>query len=135
MRAYGLIVASPCRFPQKPNMVGRPADAIGGRGAIRYSLGAEMPDFPAQLNIVVQPRASVTAVVGMLGDAIKIRLAAPPVDNAANLELVDFIARTLQVAKREVRITAGLTSKRKTVRIEGVSSATATAALLAAARR
>ncbi len=92
-----------------------------------------MSDTYARLNIVVQPRASVSAVVGMHGAAIKIRLAAPPVDNAANVELVEFIARTLNIAKRHVHIAGGLSSRRKLVQIEGMSSERASAALLSAA--
>jgi uncharacterized protein len=87
-----------------------------------------------RLNILVQPRASVSAVVGLHGDAIKIRLAAPPVDNAANVELVEFIARTLRVSKRSVRVAGGLSSRRKVVEIEGLSAAAASNALLAATR-
>lgn len=87
-----------------------------------------------RLNILVQPRASVSAVVGRHGDAIKIRLAAPPVDNAANVELVEFIAKTLHIAKRDVKVAAGLSSRRKVVQIDGLEEAAAVAALLAAAR-
>jgi uncharacterized protein (TIGR00251 family) len=77
----------------------------------------------------VQPRAKRTAVAGRYGDAIRIRLAAPPVDGAANEELVRFLAETLGVARRAVRITAGLTSRRKQVAIDGMSEETATARL------
>ncbi len=77
----------------------------------------------------MQPRAKRTAVAGRYGDAIRIRLAAPPVDGAANEELVRFLAETLGVARRAVRITAGLTSRRKQVAIDGMSEETATARL------
>lgn len=77
----------------------------------------------------VQPRAKRTAVAGKHGDAIKVRLAAPPVDGAANEELVRFVAETLGVPRRAVRITAGLTGRRKTVEIDDLSSADAAARL------
>jgi uncharacterized protein (TIGR00251 family) len=54
--------------------------------------------------------------------AIKIRLAAPPVDGAANAALVEFVAEQVGVAKSRVRITAGLTSRRKTVEVDGVTA-------------
>ena len=75
----------------------------------------------ARLVVQVQPRASRSEVTGRFGDAVKIRLAAPPVDGAANEELVRFVAELLKVPKSAVTITAGLTSKRKTLQIVGVS--------------
>ena len=52
-----------------------------------------------RISVYVQPRASKTEVAGMHGDAWKIRVAAPPVDNAANAELIEFIALKLDIAK------------------------------------
>jgi uncharacterized protein (TIGR00251 family) len=75
----------------------------------------------SRINVYVQPRASKTVVAGMHDGCVKIRLAAPPVDGAANTALVEFIARQLGIAKSRVRITAGLTSRRKTVEVEGVT--------------
>ena len=69
----------------------------------------------------VQPRAKRTAVAGRHGDAVKIRLAAPPVDGAANDELVRFVAETLRVPRAAVRITHGATGRRKTVVVDGLS--------------
>ncbi|WP_129776935.1 DUF167 domain-containing protein [Peristeroidobacter soli] len=76
----------------------------------------------ARIHVYVQPRASKTAVVGMHDGAVKIRLAAPPVDGAANAALVEFVAEQVGVAKSRVRITAGLTSRRKTVEVDGVTA-------------
>nr|WP_206606397.1 DUF167 domain-containing protein [Steroidobacter cummioxidans] len=76
----------------------------------------------ARINVYVQPRASKTAVVGMHDGCVKIRLAAPPVDGAANAALVEFVAEQVGVAKSRVRITAGLTSRRKTVEVDGVTA-------------
>lgn len=76
----------------------------------------------ARINIYVQPRASKTVVAGMHDGCVKIRLAAPPVDGAANAALVEFVADQLGIAKSRVRITAGLTSRRKTVEVDGVTA-------------
>ena len=77
----------------------------------------------------VAPRARATAVAGRHGDALKIRLAAPPVDGAANEELIRFIAERLGVSRGAVTITSGRTGRRKTVRVEGVATADALRAL------
>jgi len=69
------------------------------------------------LHIYVHPRASRTEVVGMHGDAVKLRLKAPPVDGAANEELVRFLAARLRVARTDVTIVAGQGSRRKRVRV------------------
>ena len=82
-------------------------------------------DDGVMLAVQVQPRASRTEYVGRHGDAIKIRLAAPPVDGEANEELVRFLARHLGVGRGEVIIASGATTKRKRVRIEGVTAAAA----------
>jgi uncharacterized protein (TIGR00251 family) len=82
-----------------------------------------------RINDYLQPRAPKTGVVGMHGDAWKIRVAAPPVDNAANEALADFIAAKLGIPKRSVRIVAGGTGRRKIVEIVGVTLDAVTALL------
>jgi uncharacterized protein (TIGR00251 family) len=82
-----------------------------------------------RLRIQVQPRAARTELAGLHGDALRIRLAAPPVDGAANEALVRFLAGTLGVARSSVAITAGVSGRRKTVVIEGVTVPRAAAAL------
>jgi len=54
---------------------------------------------------------------------MKVRLAAPPVDGAANEALVELIARSLDVPRRAVRIASGASSRAKTVEVEGVDAA------------
>jgi len=76
------------------------------------------------LQLHVQPRASRTELAGRHGDAIKIRLAAPPVDGEANDELVRFLARRLGVGRNAITIEAGATGRRKRVRVEGIDAAT-----------
>lgn len=82
-----------------------------------------------RITVYVQPRASRTAVAGVHGGAIKIRLAAPPIDGAANAALVEFVAERLGVAKSRVRVAAGHTSRRKVLEIDGVDKEQVEAAL------
>ncbi|PYP15821.1 MAG: hypothetical protein DMD54_11460 [Gemmatimonadetes bacterium] len=79
----------------------------------------------ARLVLHVVPRAATTAVAGRHGDAIKIRIAAPPVDGAANDELVRFLAQRLGIPRSAIRITAGESARRKTVSIGGIATAAA----------
>ncbi len=73
----------------------------------------------ARLTLHVQPRAARSAVAGPHGDAIKVRLAAPPVDGAANAELLRFLAERLGVRRAAVRLVAGAAGRRKVVEIDG----------------
>jgi uncharacterized protein (TIGR00251 family) len=68
----------------------------------------------------VQPGAKRSEFAGRHGERIKIRLAAPAVENQANEALVEFLAEHYRVPRRSVRIAAGLRSRDKRVVIEGV---------------
>ncbi len=81
------------------------------------------------LEVLVQPRASRTRVVGEHDGRLKIQLAAPPVDGEANAALIAFLADALSVRKQDVAIVRGETGRRKSVRIPSVTSARAAAAL------
>jgi uncharacterized protein len=81
-----------------------------------------------RLEVYIQPRAAKTELAGMHGNSIKIRIAAPPVDNAANYALVEFIAERLGIAKRSVRVVSGATSRKKVLEIDDVSADRITAA-------
>jgi uncharacterized protein len=70
------------------------------------------------LSLHVQPGAKRTEVAGVHGDALKIRLAAPPVDGKANAQLVRFLAEMFGVQSRSVTLLRGETSRQKTVRID-----------------
>ena len=76
-----------------------------------------------RFSVRVQPRASRDEIVGIHGTTLKIRLAAPPVDGAANDALVRFIAEWLGVARNAVRIVAGASSRQKIVEVDGVTCA------------
>lgn len=83
----------------------------------------------AELDLLVQPRASRTRAVGEHGGRLKVQLAAPPVDGEANAALVAFLADALGVRKGDVALIRGDTGRRKTVRVAGVSAAAAVAGL------
>lgn len=84
----------------------------------------------ATIVVHVVPRAKVTEVAGRHGDAIRVRLAAPPVDGAANAELVRFLAERLDVPRSAVSIVRGVAARRKTVSVEGVTTDAAVRVLL-----
>lgn len=70
----------------------------------------------------VVPRASKSEIVGEHDGALKVRIASPPVDGAANEELIKFLAKSFGVAKNAVEIISGHSSKLKLVRITGVQA-------------
>lgn len=67
------------------------------------------------LQIHAQPGAKRTEVVGLHGDCLKVRLAAPPVDGGANTCLIEFLAQRLRVKRSQISITRGLSARRKAV--------------------
>ena len=69
------------------------------------------------------PRASKSEIVGSHDGALKIRLASPPVDGAANAELIKLLAKTFGVSGNAVEILSGQTGRTKQVKISGVSAA------------
>ena len=71
------------------------------------------------LDLHVQPGAARSEFAGMHGERIKVRIAAPAVDDKANTALVEFLAAHYGVPRRSVRIVAGLKSRRKRVVIDG----------------
>jgi uncharacterized protein (TIGR00251 family) len=82
-----------------------------------------------RLRVRVQPRASRTEIAGEHDGALKVRLTSPPVDGAANRELVQLLARTFRVPPSAVRLIHGETGRSKTVEITGLTAAEAARAL------
>ena len=72
--------------------------------------------------IKVQPRASKNEIGPGLGDELKIKVTAPPVDAAANEAVIKLLAETLDCAKSKIQITKGQTSRHKTIFISGVGA-------------
>ena len=75
-----------------------------------------------RLTLHVQPRAARTEIAGLHGDALKIRLAAPPVDGAANEALIRFLAERLGVSRSAITLVSGATSRRKVVEVSGMTA-------------
>lgn len=72
-----------------------------------------------EIRIYIQPRASKTEIVGLHGEALKIRVASPPVDGQANAELCRFLARHFGVPRQHVQLKSGVSARQKRVFIEG----------------
>jgi uncharacterized protein (TIGR00251 family) len=73
--------------------------------------------------VKVVPRSSKNKIELAEGDALKVRLTAPPVEGKANAALVKFLAEALGVSRAQIEIVSGEKSKQKIVRVSGVSAA------------
>ena len=82
------------------------------------------------LDVRVIPRAPRTRVDGTRGGAVLIRLAAPPVDGAANDALIAFLADALELPRRNIRIVSGEKSRDKRVHVAGMNESTVLQRLL-----
>jgi hypothetical protein len=78
-------------------------------------------DSGLEVALHVQPRARRDEIVGVHNGALKLKVSAPPVDDAANRAVIEFFAALLDVPKTRLQIVAGLKSREKTLRIESVS--------------
>ena len=75
------------------------------------------------LSVRVIPRAAKSAIAGNRDNALLVRLTSPPVDGAANAELIRLLAETLGIPKRNITLVSGDRSRLKRVRIVGVTNA------------
>jgi len=89
------------------------------KDALKITIQAEFTCIQVHL----QPRASRNEIVGIVEQGLKIRLNAPPVDDRANRQLVEFLAETLDLPKRDVVLLRGQKSRSKTVGFKGIPSA------------
>jgi len=87
------------------------------------------PQHSTRLHLYVVPRASRTEFAGVHGDALKLRVAAPPVEGAANEAVVRFLAERLGVPRAQVILASGQSGRRKVVEIKGLDPRTAAARL------
>ena len=78
------------------------------------------------LNIKAVPGAKRSEIAGVLGDRLKVRVAAPPEDGKANAAIADLLAKEFKVRTRDVEIIRGHSNPEKTVRVRGITVAQAT---------
>lgn len=88
------------------------------------ALRIQARDDVVRFAVHVQPRASRSEIAGLHGDAMKVRLGAPPVDGAANAALIELLADALGVSRRNVQIVGGEHSRSKLVEVVGVDAET-----------
>lgn len=81
------------------------------------------------LKVKVQPRASRNAIVGLIGDAVKVALTSPPVEGAANAACIEFFAGLFGVPKSRVSIVSGSKSRDKIILVQGLNKAAVQAVL------
>ena len=74
------------------------------------------------ITVRVVPRSSRSEIVGEIDGAVKVKLSSPPVDGAANVELIRLISKALGVSKSSVSIVSGETSKTKRLRVTGATA-------------
>jgi uncharacterized protein len=79
------------------------------------------------LRVHVQPGATRSEIVGTHGDALKVRVSAPAVGNAANVAVARLLADSLRIGRSDVDVVSGATSRRKRIRLAGVDARQLTA--------
>ena len=82
----------------------------------------KLQDGLVMLSVKAQPRASRSEVSGLLGTELKVKVAAPPVDGAANEALVEFLSDTLKVPRRSVQLVRGASATHKVFSISGTTA-------------
>ena len=80
-------------------------------------------------SVKVHPRARKKAITGVIGDALKLALTAPPVEGRANQAVIEFFAELFEIPRSSVTIASGETSRNKQVRIAGLTRAAVAARL------
>ena len=86
---------------------------------------SQQKDGTILLTVYIQPRASRNRIAGLHGDALKICITAPPVDNKANGAVIDFLSKFFKISKSNISIKSGKQSRTKHVTIAGLSATAA----------
>lgn len=89
----------------------------------------DVVDGAVVLRVHAQPGGGRSAVTGRYGDAVKVKVAAPPVEGRANTALVAFLAKELGLKEADVTLVAGESSRTKRVRLGGLDPEAAAAAI------
>ena len=74
-------------------------------------------------SVRVKPRARRNAIIGELGDALKLALTAPPVEGQANRACIEFLAEALNLPRSSLSVASGQTSRNKIIRVSGITAA------------
>lgn len=99
----------------KPKSLSEIENAAAIKSALKESAGALL------VSVYLQPNASKTEFAGLHGEALKVRTAAPAVENAANKACLEFFAKTFHLPKNSVRLHSGKTSRRKVIALQNFS--------------
>jgi hypothetical protein len=89
-------------------------------------------DGAVRFEVHAKPRAKKSRVVGIRGEALEVAIAAPPIDGAANEELIRFMGKLLGIPRRDIQLVRGDSSREKLLAISGLSIVEVEARLLAA---
>jgi uncharacterized protein len=99
----------------------QPASNLGFRAVASSHPCLKSDSNGVSLLVKVQPRAAMNQIVGIMGDTLRVRITAPPVDDAANRALIRFLADVLDCSARQIEVIRGRTSRQKLIRIVGLS--------------
>lgn len=108
LRSFALL-SNPPRLPHWPRHVMSPIPFLD-----------PVPEG-SRLRVKVQPRASRNEIGQPAGDALKVRVTAPPVDHAANEAVLELLARSLDVRRAAVQLVRGQTSRQKVILVSGLA--------------
>ena len=111
-------MAADRRRAARPPRIAPPAPATGDDPAIRPAAAGG-----TLASVRVVPRASRTGLDGRHGDALRVRLTAPPVEGAANAALIGFLASQLGLPKSAITLVSGATARQKVVHVQGLTPA------------
>ena len=85
-------------------------------------ISTQKTDAGVTFAVKAHPRAKKNAVTGEVGDALKVSLTAPPVDDRANEACIEFFAKLLKLPRSSVTIASGESSRAKIIRVVGLSA-------------
>jgi uncharacterized protein (TIGR00251 family) len=113
--------------PVLRGLSGLDSNRVGGRhrgvdSSMNHGINFRETDAGVTFNLIVQPKAQRTEIAGTHGGAVKLRIAAAPVDGKANEECVRFLSKMLGVPRTSVRILKGSASRRKAICISNVNA-------------
>lgn len=103
------------------NTAGNAAEAVRGTIDPAPASSSSPSRAGVAIRVKVVPGASRSRIVGVLGDRLKVAVAAPPEDGKANAAVCGLLAEAMGVSARDVRVSAGMSQPRKTITVAGVT--------------